>query len=101
MLEGKVAIVTGSTRGIGLAIAKEFAEHNGATVIVCSRNEDRAKKIAARLNGKTEFAGIDITSDTSVDRMMKKVLTSQKHIDILVNNAGYPFETENLVQTIS
>ena len=92
LLEGKVALVTGSTKGIGLAIAKEFAEHNGATVIVCSRNEDRAKKVAARLKGKTEFAGIDITSDTSVDRMMKKVLTSQNHIDILVNNAGYPFE---------
>lgn len=41
MLEGKVALVTGSTKGIGLAIAKEFAEQNGAIVIVCSRSEVR------------------------------------------------------------
>jgi 3-oxoacyl-[acyl-carrier protein] reductase len=92
LLEGKVALVTGSTQGIGLAIVKEFAEHNGATVIVCSRSEDRAKKVAARINGITDFAGIDITSDSSVDRMMKKVLANQKRIDILVNNAGFPFE---------
>ena len=47
MLNGKVAVVTGSTKGIGLAIAKEFTEDNGATVIVCSRNEYSAKKTAS------------------------------------------------------
>lgn len=92
MLNGKVAVVTGSTKGIGLAIAKEFTEHNGATVIVCSRREYRAEKTAALLNGKTDSVGVDITSDSSVDKFMKKVLTNHKHIDILVNNAGYPFE---------
>lgn len=91
MLEGKVALVTGSTRGIGLAIAKEFAE-NGAMVIICSRSEKRAKKLVDHLEGKTDFAGVDVTSDASVSRLMKKVLTTHRHIDILVNNAGYPFQ---------
>ena len=85
-------MVTGSTKGIGLAIAKEFTEHNGATVIVCSRDEYSAKKTAALLNGKTDFAGVDITSDSSIGKFMKKVLGNHQHIDILVNNAGYPFE---------
>lgn len=76
MLEGKVALVTGPTKGIGLAVAKEFAEQNGVIVLVCSRSEDRAKKIAAQLNGKTDFAGIDVTNDASVDRLMKKMLIS-------------------------
>lgn len=92
MLNGKVAVVTGSTKGIGLAIAKEFTEHNGATVIVCSRDEYSAKKTAALLNGKTDSAGVDITSDSSIGKFMKKVLVNHQHIDILVNNAGYPFE---------
>jgi NAD(P)-dependent dehydrogenase (short-subunit alcohol dehydrogenase family) len=92
LLDGRVALVTGSTKGIGLAIAKEFAEQNGATVIVCSRSKDKAKKIAAQINGKTDHAGIDITSDAGVDGLVRKVLTSHKHIDILINNAGYPFE---------
>ena len=43
-LTDKVAIISGSSKGIGLAIAKEFAENNGAIVIVCSRILDQAKK---------------------------------------------------------
>ncbi len=94
MLDGKVALVTGSTKGIGLAIAKEFVEQNGAIVVVCSRSEDKAKRVATQLNGKADFAGVDVTSDASVDRLMKRVLTSHRHVDILVNNAGYPFERQ-------
>lgn len=92
LLDGKVALITGSTQGIGLAIAKEFAEHNGATVIVCSRSKDKARRAAALLNGKTDYASIDVTSDASIVKSMTKVLASHKHIDILVNNAGFPFE---------
>ena len=91
MLDGKVALVTGSTRGIGLAIAKEFGE-TGATVIICSRSEKKAKELVAQLKGRTDFAGVDVTSDASVGKLMKKVLSTYGHIDILVNNAGYPFQ---------
>ena len=44
LLKDKIAVVTGSTRGIGFSIAKEFAENNDATTIVCSRNKDQAIK---------------------------------------------------------
>jgi 3-oxoacyl-[acyl-carrier protein] reductase len=91
-LEGKIAIVTGSSRGIGFAIAKEFAENNGAIVIVCSRSHMRAARAAAQINGKTFAAKLDVTNDTSIKKFMKQILSNYKQIDILVNNAGYPFD---------
>ncbi len=91
-LEGKIAIVTGSSRGIGFAIAKEFAENKGAIVIVCSRSYERAVKAAAQINGKTFAAKIDVTNDTSIHEFMQQILFKYKQIDILVNNAGYTFD---------
>ena len=44
LLKDKIGVVTGSTRGIGFAIAREFAENNGATIIVCSRIKEQAIK---------------------------------------------------------
>ena len=75
LLDGKVALITGSTKGIGLAIAKEFAERNGAAVIICSRSDDRSKRVAALLNGKTDFA-IDVTSNASIAKSMTRLLSS-------------------------
>ena len=69
-LEGKIAIVTGSSRGIGFAIAKEFAENKGAIVIVCSRSHVRAARAAAQINGKTFAAKLDVTNDTSIKKFI-------------------------------
>lgn len=91
-LEGKIAIVTGSSRGIGFAIAKEFAENKGAIVIVCSRSHVPAARAAAQINGKTFAAKLDVTNDTSIKKFMKQILSNYKQIDILINNAGYPFD---------
>ena len=51
-LSNKITIVTGSSKGIGFAIAKEFAENNDAIVIICSRNLERAKIAANKIKGK-------------------------------------------------
>lgn len=91
-LDGKIAIVTGSSRGIGFAIAKEFAENKGAIVIVCSRSHVRAARAAAQINGKTFAAKLDVTNDTSIKKFIKQILSKYKQIDILINNAGYPFD---------
>ncbi len=88
----KIAIVTGSSRGIGYAIAKEFAEKKEAIVIVCSRRYEEAEKAAAKINGKTFAANIDVTDDTSIQKFLRQILHNYKKIDILVNNAGYPFD---------
>jgi NAD(P)-dependent dehydrogenase (short-subunit alcohol dehydrogenase family) len=92
-LKGKIAVVTGSTKGIGFAISKEFAENNGVTVIVCSRSIQKAEKAAQQINGKAFAAEIDITSNSSVKRFLQKVLSNYRRIDILINNAGYPFNS--------
>jgi 3-oxoacyl-[acyl-carrier protein] reductase len=93
-LRGKVAVVTGSSRGIGFAISKEFAESNSATVIVCSRNRQQAVKAAEQIKGKVFAAKIDVTNSFNIKRFLRKILSEHKRIDILVNNAGYPFDTK-------
>jgi NAD(P)-dependent dehydrogenase (short-subunit alcohol dehydrogenase family) len=89
-LQGKVAIVTGSTKGIGRAVAIGYAEE-GATVIVCGRSEDLAKSLAEELTkkGKKAFAlRLDVTSVNSVNQVVDQVVKQFGKIDILVNNAG-------------
>ena len=93
LLKGKVAVVTRSTKGIGFAIAKEFAENNGATTIVCSRIKEQAERAIKQISsGKVFAAEIDVASDVSVKKFMHQTLSNFGRIDILVNNAGYPFD---------
>lgn len=89
-LQGKVAIVTGSTKGIGRALAIGYAEE-GATVIVCGRSEDLAKNLAEELTQKGKKAvaiRLDVTSVDSVNQVVNQVMKQFSRIDILVNNAG-------------
>jgi 3-hydroxybutyrate dehydrogenase len=87
----KVAIVTGSSKGIGFEIAKEFSER-GAIVIVCSRNLVQSKTAAARIGGTTIALAVDVTDESSVTEFIKIVMNRFKKIDILVNNSGYPYD---------
>ena len=83
-LENKVALITGGTRGIGLAIAKLFKKL-GAKVIITGRNEERLKELE-----KENFLcyKCDISNKEEVDRVIKDILEKMNQIDILVNNAG-------------
>lgn len=91
LLEKKIAIVTGATQGIGKAVAKKFSEH-GATVILCSRNIERAKKVAEEIKkatgNKTMAMAVDISIKAQVDFVVNKIVELFGRIDILVNNAG-------------
>lgn len=89
-----MAVVTGSTKGIGFSISKEFAENNGATVIVCSRNKEQAERAIKQINGKVFAAALDVTDNSSIQNFMQQILSAHNRIDILVNNAGYPFNRE-------
>ncbi len=86
----EVVLVTGSTRGIGLAVAEAFAQQ-GATVIVIGRDGSQAHEVAARIKAHGHLAdgfGCDVTNTVSVQETINKILDIHKRIDILINNAG-------------
>ncbi len=92
MLKGKVAIVTGGTRGIGLAVVKKFLD-NGAVVVLCGSREETVNKALAEIKSErpeaqAEGAWPDLTSLAEVQKMASDVYEKYGKIDILVNNAG-------------
>ena len=91
-LEGKVALVTGSARGIGRATAVRLARE-GASVVVNYKGNEAAAKEAARLVGESGAKATTVQADVSIpedaDRLVKQALDfGGGRIDILVNNAG-------------
>ena len=92
-LNGKVAVVTGGSVGIGKAIAKELALE-GVNVAVCARREDLLKQAASDLASETGGKIIpivtDTTSESSVASMVERVISELGGVDILVNNAATP-----------
>ncbi|MYC01281.1 MAG: SDR family NAD(P)-dependent oxidoreductase, partial [Chloroflexi bacterium] len=90
-LDGKVALVTGSARGIGKGIATELAKQ-GADVIVADVLIDLAFQTAGELqnrHGVTTLAlEMDVTSDDSISTNVEQAIAEMGRIDILVNNAG-------------
>ncbi len=91
-LQGRVAIVTGSSDGIGLATARRLAEL-GASVVVNSRTQERADDVARALRdeGRQALAvGVDVAADGGAERLVAQTLAGYGTVDILVNNAGMP-----------
>lgn len=89
-LNGKVAIVTGASRGIGAAIAREFLAE-GCSVAICARNDERLQQTASilRADGGRVFAlATDVTDTLAVTRLVEAVAGEWGRVDILVNNAG-------------
>lgn len=91
MLENKIALVTGASRGIGREIAKKLADC-GAFVFVnyCGSKEKAEETIEqiTALGGKAEAIRADVAEEDSVAKMFSEILEKQKRLDILVNNAG-------------
>lgn len=105
MLKGKVAVVTGGTRGIGFATVKKFLE-NGATVAVLGSRKETVEKALAQLkeeNPSYPVVGFwpDLNKDEEVKQVFEEVKNTYGSLDILVNNAGisardplYEYDTE-------
>ena len=91
VLDGKVAIVTGSARGIGRATAELLAQQ-GAKVLINDLDGDVAGQTAQEIGGETlVFAG-DLTKPGVCDELVEKVIGEWGKVDILVNNAGYTLD---------
>jgi len=89
-LEGRVAVVTGASQGIGRACALVLAEA-GADVALASRNMEKLTAVAQEvktLGRKALVLGVDVSNPQTVKAGMSKVLETWKKVDILVNNAG-------------
>ncbi|UCE62714.1 MAG: SDR family oxidoreductase [Nitrospirota bacterium] len=89
-LEGKIAIVTGSSSGIGKAVAIRFAEE-GATVIIAARRVSLSSQVAGMINergGKALSIPTDIRNEGQVEHLISQTAEQCGGVDILVNNAG-------------
>ncbi len=86
-LSGKVALVTGSTRGIGRAIAQTLAGC-GATVAIVGRDQAKADAVAAEIGGGAKGFACDISDPAQVQALVEAVEKALGGCDILVNNAG-------------
>jgi 3-oxoacyl-[acyl-carrier protein] reductase len=91
VLDGKVAIITGSARGIGRATAELLSEQ-GASVLINDLDGDVAEQTASEIAGPTAVFAGDLTKEGVCDALVAKVIDAFGKVDILVNNAGYTID---------
>lgn len=91
VLDGKVAIVTGSARGIGRATAELLSEQ-GAKVVINDLDGDVAQQTASEIAGETAVYSGDLTKGDAPDQLIKTAIDAWGRIDIIVNNAGYTLD---------
>jgi NAD(P)-dependent dehydrogenase (short-subunit alcohol dehydrogenase family) len=100
-MKQKIALITGSNKGIGFAVAKELVSAN-YEVWIATRNSELGQKAASELGKNAHFISLDVTSDESVIAAAKEFSTKRDHLDLLINNAGvYQSEIEGSAQNIS
>jgi NAD(P)-dependent dehydrogenase (short-subunit alcohol dehydrogenase family) len=98
-LDGKVVLVTGGSRGIGLAIAQRLASE-GAKLILAARKEAALRKAGAEIAGGATVIRADVTQPRQVERLFQAVARRMGRLDVLINNAGVftfkPFASTSL-----
>ena len=110
-VNGKIALVTGGSRGIGLMIAKGFVQ-SGVKVYISSRNAKVCKEVENNLSQLGQCIAIptDLSTEEGVHALVKRLKESESKLDILVNNAGktwgapleeYPMEAWNMVMKVN
>src|SRR5205814_869190 len=90
-LDGKIAIVTGASKGIGAAIARHLADEGAAVVVNYARGKEGAERVVAEIKGKGGRAiavGADVSKQADIQRLFAEAKKAFDRLDILVNNAG-------------
>lgn len=87
ILSGKVALITGGSGGIGMAIAKSFVE-SGCKVIIAGTNEEKLKKCCSQIGGETKYIILNLNDISIVNEKIDEASKIFGKIDILVNSAG-------------
>lgn len=101
-LKDKVVLITGSSSGIGAAIAVAFAKEGAKVVINYSNNIDGAKKVSSELEvigAENLIVKADISKSEEVDEMFTKIVERFGSIDILINNAGVPTDRADFLNS--
>jgi 3-oxoacyl-[acyl-carrier protein] reductase len=91
VFEDKVAIVTGSARGIGRATAERLAE-GGARVVINDLDPDAVEQAAAEIAGETAVYAGDLTTEEAPEALVQTAINAWGRLDIVVNNAGYTLD---------
>src|SRR3954449_4561577 len=91
VLDDKVAIVTGSARGIGRATA-ELLSAQGAKVVINDLDGDVAQQTASEIDGETAVFAGDLTKGAAPEQLIQTAVNAWGRIDIIVNNAGYTLD---------
>src|SRR4051812_6622823 len=93
-LSGTRALVTGGTDGLGRAMARALAEA-GASVVLTSRDQTRAERVAAQLEGHAVGLALDVRDEAAVAAGVAEVFARLGGLELLVNNAGIGMRTVN------
>ena len=101
-LENKVAIITGSSSGIGLTIAKGYVK-NGANITICGTNAEKVNRAKEEIlkefkDAKVLALKVDVSKTEDVTKLFQETYKEYGHIDILINNAGIA-PAKNLEET--
>lgn len=97
-LDGKVALITGGTSGIGEATVALFVQE-GAKVVFTGRNGDKGRELAGELGSGTRFFQSDVSDETQIKASIDMTLKEFGRLDVLFNNAGGP--THGTVDTVT
>lgn len=101
-LAGKVALVTGASRGIGRAIALALADQGAAVLVNYNGSRERAQEVVAQIEqsgGQAEAIGCDVADFAACGKLVEEIIAKYGHVDILVNNAGVT--RDNLILRMS